>query len=189
MLYSRISSQRISNNDFLLKFSQYSPLTYQALITRNHPYFSTFFLNLLLLLPVTHQNASTFEWKTRGGILVESRFPFLQIVRAYVLLKHFDRIIWYIGKRKSDGQDFVRQRISHTSRLVKVQGLWISWSVTQPRQVASGCYGKHTAKDLAPRCETRLEVCLRKQTRGRSLCFCLKFLTCRRITPWSDNAP
>lgn len=187
MLYSRISSQRISNNDFLLKFSQYSPLTSSD---RKKSFLLLYiFLNLLLLLPVTHQNASTFEWKTRGGILVESRFPFLQIVRAYVLLKHFDRIIWYIGKRKSDGQDFVRQRISHTSRLVKVQGLWISWSVTQPRQVASGCYGKHTAKDLAPRCETRLEVCLRKQTRGRSLCFCLKFLTCRRITPWSDNAP
>lgn len=106
--------------------------------------------------------------------------------------KTFRPYHWYIRRERPnsyDGQDFVRQRISHTSRLVKVQGLWISWSVTQPRQVASGCYGKHTAKDLAPRCETRLEVCLRKQTRGRSLCFCLKFLTCRRITPWSDNAP
>lgn len=59
------------------------------------------------------------------------------------------------------------------------------WSTTEPRQVASRYSGKHTAKDLAPRCD-HLEIWLRKHT---SLKFMLlsQILYTSKIHPYATD--
>lgn len=108
--YNRISSASSKNgpfpiaflpNNFLLEFLEHS--TWRASITRDHPCISLCTFPKSSSFPSNrHASHSNVEWR---GELVESfdsSFPlFLQIVRAYVLLKPFGRIT-RIFERKTE---------------------------------------------------------------------------------------